>query len=258
MDPAYARTAPRTQQTLDIFSGQWASKLPSVLGDTKAGAAGLFEDPRVDWAIGKLRQFGFDPAQIDVLELGPLEGGHTYLLAKAGVRTVTAVEAHSGAYLKCLAVKELLGIERVSFLYGDALEFLRENGREFGLGFACGFLYHMTSPVEIIAQLARQCRALFLWTVGWDEEFVRRGTKEAGGTGPSHLAEYGGFRHTLHRHDYGSVENYSTFWGGPASHAYRMELDEILAAVKFFGYTTVSFERETTIYGSALKIFAHR
>jgi len=258
MHPAYARSAPRIQQTLDIFSGQWASKFPSPLGATNAGTACLFEDPRVDWAIGKLRQSGFDLTQTDVLELGPLEGGHTYMLAKAGARSVTAIEAHSGAYLKCLVTKELLGIERVSFLFGDALKFLRENGREFGLGFACGFLYHMTDPAEIIAQLARQCRALFLWTVGWDKEFVRLGTKEAGGIGPSHFAEYGGFRHRLHRHDYGRVENYTMFWGGPASHAYWMELDEILAAVKYFGYTAISFERESTIYGSALKIFAHR
>ena len=51
---------------------------------------------------------------VDILELGPLEAGHTYALAQLGAN-ITAVEANAEAYLKCLLVKELLGIDKAKF-----------------------------------------------------------------------------------------------------------------------------------------------
>ena len=44
-----------------------------------------------------------------VLELGPLEGAHTYQLHQRGANIV-AVEASKQAYLKCLITKEIVGL----------------------------------------------------------------------------------------------------------------------------------------------------
>ncbi len=254
----YAPGAPNPQQTLDIFQGQWASKLPAPLDYLTAGEARLFEDPRVGWCIDKLSELGIIFSGSDVLELGPLEGGHTYLLSRAGANSVTAIEAHSGAYLKCLITKELLGIEKAAFLYGDAVKFLREDSRRFDVGFACGFLYHMSSPVELLALLAEKCRSLYIWTVCWDEQFVKTSGPNAGGQGPAHRAVYKGFEHTLHRHDYGTSIKYSNFWGGPASHSYWMEYDEIIGALHYFGFKKIIHEPDSTPYGKAIKLLVSK
>jgi SAM-dependent methyltransferase len=78
-----------------------------------------------------------------VLELGPLEGGHSFMFERLGAREVIAIEANPRAYLKCLIIKELLDLRRVRFLCGDFLEYLRADGTDFDLVFASGVLYHM-------------------------------------------------------------------------------------------------------------------
>ena len=128
----YTRVAPSNQAMLDIFKGQWSSKMPDATGlETTPGPAGLFEDQRITWA-GQVFG-GFDGKRI--LELGPLEGGHSYMLHKAGASQVVAVEANSKAFLKCLIVKQIFDLTNVEFLFGDvalaqpALEFLYHLGR---------------------------------------------------------------------------------------------------------------------------------
>ena len=40
-----------------------------------------------------------------VLELGPLEGGHSYMLQRAGAARVLAIEANTRAFLKFYAIR---------------------------------------------------------------------------------------------------------------------------------------------------------
>jgi hypothetical protein len=190
--------------------------------------------------------------------LGPLEGGHTYMLSRLGAAAVTAVEAHREAYLKCLVAKELLGIERVNFLYGDATSFLRQIGHTYDIVIASGFLYHMADPAELIELLCRRSRAVYLWTVHWDEEFGRRHPEKLAGSGPTEAKSHLGFTYTAHRHSYGTGLNYSTFWGGPADHANWMERNEILAAFAHFGFTRQICMAESNPNGTALGMVAVR
>jgi 2-polyprenyl-3-methyl-5-hydroxy-6-metoxy-1,4-benzoquinol methylase len=173
MTSPYVREPPSPQQTLDVFAGKWASRFPGELGALRAGSNLLFEDPKIQWAAEKLQELGVTLSGSTVLELGPLEGGHTYSLSKAGAASVTAIEAHQEAYLKCLISKELLGMERVNFLLGDAVAFLRQIGHSYDIGIASGILYHMADPVELIELLCLRCRAVYVWTVHWDQEFSR-------------------------------------------------------------------------------------
>lgn len=258
MPSPYATQAPSAQQTLDLFRGKWASRLPAALGDCEAGKAPLFEDPRVDWAIENLGSLGIDMGASTVLEVGPLEGGHTYKLVRRGARSVTAVEAHPEAYLKCLVLKELLGMERVNFLYGDAVSFLRSIGHTYDVGFASGFLYHMANPVEFLELICRRTRAVFLWSVYWDPLFVREHPGRPAGTAGVETSAHAGFRHTLHRHDYGENLDFGQFWGGPESHSNWMEKDEILGALAHFGFSRQIVELEANPNGSALRLVAAR
>ena len=162
----YVTTAPSPQNAVDLFEGTWSSKLP--LDGVTAGPIPLFSDDRVEWA---LRHFG-DLTGKKVLELGPLEAGHTYQLLGAGAEVV-AIESQAKAYLKCLVVKELLGLDRASFLLGDFVEYLRSCGERYDVCFASGVLYHLRNPVEAIALAARAAGRLLLWTHYYDEEVCR-------------------------------------------------------------------------------------
>ncbi len=81
LDGYFVDSTPKPQNILDIFSGEWSSKPPSSSGlITAPGHASLFEDPRINWAIDL---FGGVNEKI-VLEIGPLEGAHYYMLHEAG------------------------------------------------------------------------------------------------------------------------------------------------------------------------------
>src|SRR5687768_5098242 len=124
---SYVHSAPSPQNAADIFKGEWSSRLP--LDGVESGGAGLFDDERIKWGV---EQIGGVEGKT-VLDLGPLEGGHSAMFEWMGAAEVVAVEANTRAYLKCLVTKELLGLKRVSFLCGDFVEYLRERPRRFDL-----------------------------------------------------------------------------------------------------------------------------
>lgn len=151
------QAAPTPQLAIDLFDG-WTSKLPEELG-VKAGGAGLFDDARTYWALSLL---GSVKGQ-SVLELGPLEGGHTYMLHKAGAN-VTAIEANKRGFLKCLVVKELLGLDRARFLFGNFGPWLAAGPHRFDLVWATGVLYHMRDPLELLRLIAACTDRVHIWT----------------------------------------------------------------------------------------------
>src|SRR5258706_6101275 len=94
----YAKSAPDPQNALDIFEGEWVSRLPAPYASLRAGDGALFEDARIAWAGSELG--GFEGKT--VLDLGPLEGGHPYMFEKGGAREVLSIEGNGRCYLKCL------------------------------------------------------------------------------------------------------------------------------------------------------------
>src|SRR5262249_23696034 len=96
----YAPGAPSPQQSLDIFRGEWSSVLPAPFCACEAGRVPAFGDPRLKWGVERLG--GVTDRR--VIELGPLEGGHTWMLEQLGAAEVVAIEASDRAFLKCLLV----------------------------------------------------------------------------------------------------------------------------------------------------------
>jgi hypothetical protein len=123
---AYVQGPPSGENALRIFAGEWSSRLPAPY-HALTGEADLFEDLRITWLADVLGRF----AGLNVLELGPLEAGHTTMLERGGAASIVAVESNVRAYLKCLIVKELLGLTRTTFLLGDAVSYLQSNCRRF-------------------------------------------------------------------------------------------------------------------------------
>ncbi len=252
--------APSDQNALDLFAGEWSSQPPASRPELKAGVTPLFDDPRISWAHHRLIEMGLEGgfAGRDVLELGPLEGGHTYAVDRLEPKSITSIEANARAYLKCLIAKETFGMPRAHFVLGDCLMHLRDTGRRYDIGVACGILYHLTNPVELLELLARRCDAIFLWTVFHDPEFVARNPVPGAKFSEVIQMEHAGFKHTVHRFNYGPSLDWKGFCGGGDVFSYWMEKPEILGALEQFGFKDFRTEQHPNVHGSALLVAARK
>ncbi|HEV2781734.1 MAG TPA: DUF1698 domain-containing protein [Actinophytocola sp.] len=251
----YVTSAPSPQNAVDVFAGEWSSRLPAPLDGVRAGSIPLFEDDRVEWALGRLG----DLTDRRVLELGPLEGGHSYLLERAGAM-VTAVEAQTRAYLKCLIAKELLDLHRVRFLLGDFVEFLRSTEETYDVVFASGVLYHMRNPVETLELISTVADQLFLWTHVYDEAVVNGSELLAPRFSTHERATQAGLEHTLHRFNYESALRLKGFCGGSARYSNWLTRADLFAALTHFGWRieAVGFDQPDHPHGPALALVARR
>jgi hypothetical protein len=233
----YVTSAPSPQNAIDIFKAEWSSLLPPPL---QGGAIPLFADARVAWAATQLGGF----AGQRVLELGPLEAGHTFMLQQMGAASITAIEANTRAFLKCLIVKEVLGLQRARFLCGDFVEYLRAGSERFDACLASGVLYHMRNPVELLALLAATTDRVFIWTHYYDHEIISRNShlkpKFPGAT----EATVAGYQHRLYRQEYQAALNWQGYCGGAAEHSHWLEKEAIIGALHHFGFTDVRFAFE--------------
>ena len=224
----FERRAPSAQNAVDIFPGRWASDLGKVCGVTGAGSASVFSDARVKMAADALGRGGqFDGKRI--LELGPLEGAHTYQLEQLGAERVIAVESNTEAYLKCLVVKELLGLKNCRFLCGDAVAYLEETTEHFDLIFCSGVLYHMADPVGLIKLICERASSSFVWTHYQSDEAIKKNVRQ-----PRPIVS-DGFEATYYEHAYPDINN-GRFWGGNTPVAAWMTQGHIVGAFRHFGF----------------------
>ncbi|NJR59199.1 MAG: class I SAM-dependent methyltransferase [Cyanobacteria bacterium CRU_2_1] len=231
----YVASAPSPQNALDIFEGEWSSEFPEPLDKLQAGTVPLFKDARIEWVAEQVDGL----AAKTVLELGPLEGGHSYMLERLGADSIIAIEANTHAYLKCLITKELLGLQHVRFLHGDFVEFLRNSQESFDICIASGVLYHMRNPCELIALMSKACSQLFIWTHYYDEAIISASSSLAHKFSDHVLTEYSGFQHILYRQNYNEALNWAGFCGGSAEYSYWMSRNGIISCCKYFGFSEV-------------------
>jgi hypothetical protein len=238
----YETEGPSPQTAVDVFKGLWVSRLP---GGLEAGEVPLFEDDRISWLVEQVPIAG-----TSVLELGPLEGGHSYMLERAAARRVVAVEANRSAYLRCLVVKEVFGMHRVDFLCGDLVKYLAETRERFDLCVASGVLYHMTEPLEMLELTSRVCDRLFLWTHYYDAKLLKQNERAAGhfpdGKGP------------LYRYEYADALEVTSFCGGTRPHSFWLDRQTLIGTLRELGFDQLefAFEEPTHINGPALAVLA--
>jgi hypothetical protein len=230
----FTRQAPSPQNSVDIFRDRWASDISEVVPGIESGATGHFVgDPRPGFLLKNFAGEHGTLAGMRILELGPLEGAHTYQLEKLGADEVVAIEANAEAYLKCLVVKEILGLKRARFLYGESMEYLRKDHTRWSIIFCCGVLYHMIDPIALIELMSEHTDRIFVWThycsSEWQPEYIqikRRGEQ---------------FRYcerVYRRRDCG------TFWGGVQDRSFWMPRDDILRAFQIYGFVNVDVHHE--------------
>ena len=252
----YVEMPPSDQNALDIFKGEWSSRLPGIWQELQAGTITLFDDSRILWAADQLG--GFNGKR--VLELGPLEAGHSYMLETLGADSVIAIEASKRAYLKCLIIKEVVGLKRCRFVLGDFVAFLREAQVAFDVCLASGVLYHMREPSELIYLMSKASNKLFLWTHFYDEKVIGSKPNLARKFSTPVRNSYQGFDHVLHKYFYGDAHNWAGFCGGTAAYSYWMSRQDILDCLRFFGFQDlrVAFDEPDHPNGPAFCVAALR
>jgi methyltransferase family protein len=149
-----------SQNVADQFAklGPWIFQF-RIAGQDYGGGISAAGDARVD------QFFRFAPEPATILELGSLEGAHTFILAQhRGVKRVVALEGREANLRKARFVQELLQIRNVEFAqvnleHADLTVF-----GKFDAIFCCGLLYHLPEPWKLIEQLSAAAPVLFIWT----------------------------------------------------------------------------------------------
>src|ERR1700681_188687 len=168
LSPEYCDRAPSAQSIVDILRGSWVCSLPKSLGLLAGETTHFDEDPRVQWANSALPN---GVSGMSVLELGPLEGYHTYHLQQLGAGHITSIEYNNLSFLKCLIVKELLGL-KANFLYGDCVKYLETAKQRFDLCWASGVLYHQADPLHLLSLMQAASDNIFIWTHYFDPTVI--------------------------------------------------------------------------------------
>jgi hypothetical protein len=250
----YISSVPDPQSALDIFEGEWSSAMPAESGlKTAPGHAKVFEDGRITW----LDQTLGPVSETNILEIGPLEGGHTYMLHNLGARSITSVETNERAYLKCLTVKEIFELDRAKFLLGDAISFMEREHRKYDIAMASGVLYHMTDPLRLLRALSKSSDRIFIWTHYFDEKIIaNRDDNEIFDRAREIAPGYFGAKR---RYPQSSLD-WAGFSGGADSYAVWMTRDSILAYLKSEGFSkiNIAFDHSDHSNGPALSLCAQR
>lgn len=236
----FAAEAPSAQQTVDVFAGQWITAFPDDLG-VQAGWVNHFDpavDNRVPWADSVIPG---GLAGKSVLELGPFEGYHTASLEWAGAASVVSVEASRTAYLKCLVVKELLGL-KARLLYGDVPAYLQSNHDHVDVVWASGILYHQADPITFLEAIGSRGDHVFLHTHYFQADKVA--TMAAGSRFRPNLDQtvtWHGRDIRLHHYAYEVDTAQGTFAGGPRSYACWLEREDIEFILTELGFSQISY-----------------
>jgi len=232
----YITEYPSNQNAIDIFKGEWSSELP--LCELVAGQAKLFDDNRIIWLIKQLNSI----ENFNILELGPLEGGHSYMLEQAGAESIFSIEANTRAYLKCLIVKEIFDLKTTKFACGDFNKYLERANEKYDLVVASGVLYHMKDPVKLIADISGVTDRVFIWTHYYDDQVIKNRKDLTEKFNGKYQIEYNGFNCELYKQEYLSALGWAGFCGGMNDFSYWMKKEDIISCLKHFGFNDISTE----------------
>lgn len=128
-------------------------------GQNYGGDISAAGDSRVD------QFFQFVPTAATILELGPLEGAHTFMLARrAGTKQVLALEGREANLRKARLVQELMNVGNVEFAQANLENCDLAAFGKFDAVFCSGVIYHLPEPWKLISQLPAVAPNLFIWT----------------------------------------------------------------------------------------------
>lgn len=126
-------------------------------GRAYGGSSALVDDRRIGLFAEAF------PLARRVLELGSLEGAHSFSLARRGL-TVVAVEGRPANVEKARFVQRLLGVDGVSFVCVDLDRARLADLGRFDAVFCVGLLYHLRRPWRLLDELSSVASGVLLQT----------------------------------------------------------------------------------------------
>jgi len=247
---------PSEENALSLFDGEWTCAIP---GYTGPGNIGLFADHRIEWLIKEIGVMN----DMNILELGPLEAGHTYMLEKSGAN-VLAIEANIDSFLRCLIVKNLLDLKS-KFILGDFTKGLGQSN-SYELVVASGVLYHMTDPISLLEQISQVTNQIFIWTHYFEPDIQKWNPAIQGQVGLKWKVSETkrvNFNNKIIRivpQTYGEALGWDGFCGGPETFSNWIYKDDIILILKELGYRQikVNFDQPDHPNGPAFCLIATR
>lgn len=138
--------------------GPWMTQF-IIQGQAFGGQYDPSDDPRLRWFQQKF------PVAETILELGSLEGGHSFPLARlAGVKKVVAIEGRKANLKRAQFIQQVFQNQKIKFIQANLEKFSLTDLGRFDAAFCVGLLYHLPKPWKLIEQIAKVSKGLFLWT----------------------------------------------------------------------------------------------
>jgi hypothetical protein len=253
----YIKTYPSNQNAINIFKHEWSSKFPDHFDVTTFGKAELFEDQRITWA----EDHGVCFKNKSVLELGPLEAGHTWMMDQRGTKEILSIEAHERAYLKCLIVKEITSMKTARFLHGNFDEYLGSSKRKFDICLASGVLYHSHNPLTLLENICECSNQIILWTHYYDYSIINSLDSDLKNRFSAIQVEsYHDHRIQLHGFKYQEEAKNDAFCGGLNPNSIWLELNDIRAILEINKFQIIAegFNHPHHPNGPAIALLAQR
>ncbi len=247
---AYVTSPPSREAAFRIFDGQWSCSVPGY----GLGAVPQFDDDSIRWLEQQCG--GFKGKRI--LELGSLEGGHTYMLSRAGAAAITSIEANTNAFLKCLIVQNALKFN-ADFILGDFRPYLDTCTDTYDLLLASGVLYHMMEPMKLLQDMANVSRSIYIWTHYYDADVIlnREDLKKKFESDPR-VQHFGGREIISYKQSYLEALQWKGFCGGSGATSYWMTKESILGVLAGLGFQVVIGKDFQHYNGPAIMLFASR
>lgn len=256
----YVADYPDPAVAVDLFKGEWSSRLPGI-AEESSGPSPLFDDPRMAFWINSVKRVFpnslIRPDAFSVLELGPLEGGHTYQMAKESW-DIVAIEANTRAFIRCLLVANMYHI-KARFLLGNFEKYIADLSpqQSFDFMLASGVLYHLKKPTETLRRLLRATKSIGIWSHyassayadsqpgRWEQ--VEYFDSCAGKMVPGFMQSYG------------QALSLSSYCGGSAPYSVWMTKDQIMEILNEFGFI-VDVEQDIvdSASGPSITLFAYK
>lgn len=252
----FLKVEPTEQTAFDIFQNSWSTKFDKI---NNGGVFPGTRDDRILWLFDQI-----DVKNMSVMEFGPLEAGHTFMLERAGANVV-AIEANVGAFLRCLVVKNHLNLE-TKFLHGD-FEVLEDTNKRYDLILASGVLYHSKKPSSLICKMSKVADKLFIWTHYFEPDLDLwnpdlKNTLKSKKWDIENISEEvvnGVNVRTVTQH-YGETLGWTGFCGGTDTYSSWIYKEDLLSLLRSLGYSSikVSFDDLKHPHGPAFCLLCER
>lgn len=247
----YTNDFPSDQGMISIFKGEWSSKVPGY----ESGVTPLFIDGRTKWLEKECNGF----LRKSILELGPLEGGHTYMLWEGGATSIVSIESNKKAFLKCLITKELLGYS-AKFMYGDFTKYIDTTNDRYDFLLATGVLYHMIDPIRVLENICRISNRIGIWTHYFDKDILSNNLKLKEKFDMSgNRTDWRGHIIFSHRQKYNEALGWEGFCGGSAPFSVWLKKKDIISILETLGFSVkIGQEELNHPNGPAILLYAER